>query len=430
MSDRQPPELWAITLERSKSAPLDVYLQRGSQDFMEILHPRVQRIRSLECRVRVEKDQRTGAIRTSPNFSRSSPILETLRLENEGKKDLPAETKLDILPENATSLRVLCLRHIPLTNQLLRLTTLISLELCQYSVDLTTLLDFLAANEGLRTLRVTCRKPPTQAPHRVVSLGRIHLVELSSVVVRPLLAALRIPPTADVSIQVLPGGSSYTPLHEVLPSSLDGLPVLTQTASLQYGVTETLGQVVSGSSPDRGTFNIQGVFNQSFPTDFRPLNVSGVRELCLSGAQAVPSLLLGEADYTALQILFSRMIQLDTLVLARQSAVERILSTIDAGMLLPRLSTLAITPLPHAAVDPLVQLAYRRRNNSHTSDLSCLEVQFFEHKSSSEITRALRRLEAVVPSVNVRMISWFSNIRFESVRKGLLPNGLFNEIPP
>jgi len=49
------------------------------------------------------------------------------------------------------------------------------------------------------------------------------------------------------------------------------------------------------------------------------------------------------------------MTQLDTLALARQSIVDRILSTIDTEMLLPHLSALAITP---------------RRNMVQTSGLS------------------------------------------------------------
>ena len=36
-SDRQPPELWTDALERLKGLALDVYSQRGSQDFTEIL---------------------------------------------------------------------------------------------------------------------------------------------------------------------------------------------------------------------------------------------------------------------------------------------------------------------------------------------------------------------------------------------------------
>ena len=184
------------------------------------------------------RDQRTGAARVSP-------ILETLRLENEGKKDPPVEIKLDTLPENSTSLRALRLRYIPLTNQLLRLTALTTLELYHHSIDLTTLLAFLAANEGLIFLKVVRRKLPTRTPtHREVSLCRVRQVELSSLAVEPLLAALR------------------------LPSPLDGLPGVAQATSPQYGVTQTLGQVVSGSSAGRGTFNMQGFFNPTLPTDF------------------------------------------------------------------------------------------------------------------------------------------------------------------
>lgn len=91
---------------------------------------------------------------------------------------------------------------------------------------------------------------------------------------------------------------------------------------------------------------------------------------------------------------------------------------------------LAISPLPGTAVAPLVQLAIRRRNDHRTSSIACLDIKFYEQKSSFEITGASKSLEAVVPSVGVRAIPWLSDLRFGSVRKTLLPNGLFSETYP
>ena len=259
-------------------------------------------------------------------------------------------TKLDILPRNATPLRTLCLRPIPLTNHFLQPTAL---------KTLTRLLYFLAANEELEVLDVTCRKLSTRtAPHREVPPHRVHQVEVSSLVVKPLLVALHIPPIADLNIQILPGGSSHTHLHGVLPCSLDGLPGIAQATSLQYSVTQTLGQVVSVSSTDGGAFNIQGLSNPAFPTYFWPRTYRGSGN---SASLGRPFPITRRRGLRGPPDLVPSHDPIGTPVFAVQSMVDRILSAIDTDTAAPALIALAIAPLRHVAVDSLVQLANPRR---------------------------------------------------------------------
>ena len=431
LSDKQSPEMLSITLSRSSAAALDVYCLRNSPDFVKAIRPHIPRIRSLECTVRFGSGQQathtsgTELARISPYFPHPSLILETLSLENDGKSDPPLDTEFGILPENPASLRTLRLKHIPLTNQLQHLTTLTSFDFSHYCIDLPTLLGFLAANESLECLRISCRNIVGETSCKRVSLPNIREMDLSSLTVSPVLERLCLPPIANINIQVLPGGTPNPPPRDILPQSLGSLPAIAQTTSLQYGVTQSMTQVFSGSNSSGGSFKAQGLFNRDFPIDFRPLDVSGVRELCLSEAHSVPSLFC-TSDYDILGSVFSRMAGLETLVLVRQTTVGHLLSMIDKEDLLPALSTLSIVSLPLSAIGPLVQLTSRRKANPQTSGISCVEIQVFEHGLSPDVTQELKKLEETVRSVKVRSIRWSSSIRIESIRKTLLPSGFLD----
>ena len=421
----------SVVLSRSKAAALDVYCLRDSPDFMEAIQSHIPRIGSLESTVRFGSSHQarntSGAelARVFPNFPRPSSILETLSLENDGKSDPPLDIQFGILSESSASLRTLRLKHIPLTNQLLRLTTLTSFDFSHYCIDLRTLLDFLAENETLEYFRVSCRNVVGEIPCKRVSLPNIRDVELSSLTVSPVLERLCLPPTARIGIQVLPGGSFDPPFRDILPQSLEGLPGIAQTTSLQYGVTQSLAQVFSGSNPAGGSFKVQGLFNRNFPADFRPLDVSNVREFCLSEAHSVPPLFC-IGDRNALSSVFSQMSRLETLVLARQTMVGHVLSMIDKDGLLPALSTISIVSLPPVAISPLIQLASQRKTNIKTSDISYVEIQAFEHGLSPDVVQELKVLEEVVATVKVRSVGWSSSIRIESIGRILLPSGCFD----
>ena len=431
LSDSQSPEMLTVTLSRSKVAVLDVYGMRGSPDFVKAIQPHILRIRSLEYAVRFgsgcQKRYTSGIepFRPSPNFPCPSPILETLSIKNDGKSDPPPDVEFDILPGNPGPLRALQMERIPLTNQLLRLTTLTSFDISHHSIDLGTLLSFLAENKFLEHLRISCRNILGEVSCARVPLPNIRDVELLSLTPSPVLERLHLPPTADINIQILPGGSVDPLLCDVLPRSLDGLPGIGQATSLQYGVTQSATRVFSGSNPVGGSFKIQGLFIHNFPTDLRPFDVSGVRELCLSEAHTVPPLLC-QGDYDALSNMFSKMVGLEILVLVRQDMVGHVLSVVDKEGLLPTLSTISIVSLPPSAIGPLIQLASQRKTNSETSDISSVEIQVFEHGLSPTVVEGLKRLEEVVPSVRVRSIGWSSSIRIESVRKTLPPSGIFD----
>ena len=106
-----------------------------------------------------------------PELLSPSPILETHRIENEGKKDLPAEVEFGI-PQNRYGFESALLEKYPLTKQLLRLMTFITLELLYHTMDLA--IPFLAANKWLKNIRVARRGVSTHSYyHREVSLSKL-----------------------------------------------------------------------------------------------------------------------------------------------------------------------------------------------------------------------------------------------------------------
>ena len=130
--------------------------------------------------------------------------------------------------------------------------------------------------------------------------------------------------------------------------------------------------------------------------------------------------------YDVLSNAFSKMVGLETLVLIRQDMVGHVLSMVDREGLLPAMSTISIVSLPPSAIAPLIQLAGRRKTNTKSSDISSVEIWVFEHGLSPSVVEELRRLEEIVPSVEVRSIGWSSSIRIEAIRKTLLPSGFFD----
>lgn len=233
--------------DRHKGAALDVDCAWGSLDFMRAIEPHIPRINSLECAVWLgdtssadevhERNRAYSGISELP-----PPILETPSLENDGKPDPPPDVKFDTLPENPSSLRTLRLGHIPLTDQLLRLVTPTSFDISLHSIDLSTLLGFLAEIKSLEHLRILCRNVVGEAPCTgvlVPNIPRCVAFADPSRYQSPVLERLYLPPTANISIQVLPGGLFDPPIRNILSQFLDELPGIAQATSLQYGVTQS-----------------------------------------------------------------------------------------------------------------------------------------------------------------------------------------------
>ena len=83
--------------------------------------------------------------------------------------------------------------------------------LSRYCISLDTPLGFLAKNKSLERLRLLCRSVVGETSFARVSLPNIPDVGLSSLTASLVLERLYLPSTANVSIQILPGGSFDPP---------------------------------------------------------------------------------------------------------------------------------------------------------------------------------------------------------------------------
>ena len=85
--------------------------------------------------------------------------------------------------------------------------------LSRYWISSDTPLGSLAKNKSLERLRLLCRGVVGETSFARVSLPNIRDVELSSFTTSPVLERLYLPSTANVSTQILPGGSFDPPLR-------------------------------------------------------------------------------------------------------------------------------------------------------------------------------------------------------------------------
>ena len=159
-----------------------------------------------------------------------------------------------------------------------------------------------------------------------------------------------------------------------------------------------MGQVFSGSSQAGGPFKVQGLLNRDFPTDFQPLDMSNVREFCLSEAHSVPPLFC-TSNHNALGSMLGQMSRLETLVLARQTMVGHVPFMIDKDYLrhYPRIL------LPPLAISTLVQLVNQRKTNTRTSDISYVEIKAFKHELEllPDVVQELKMSEEIMAMVKM-----------------------------
>jgi len=100
--------------------------------------------------------------------------------------------------------------------------------------------------------RVSCRSIAGETSCKRVSLPNFRGVELPPPTVSPVLMHLCLPHTANISIQVLHDDLFDSFFREILPQSLEGLPGIAWTTSLQYGDAQSIAGVFSGTNPAGG----------------------------------------------------------------------------------------------------------------------------------------------------------------------------------
>ena len=161
-------DLAALSLERAKTAPLEIYLSASHMrevGWLHLLRPNIRETRSL-CVVGLQSAREvTTAFR---NFPLSTPNLQSLKIVKSGNPDL--RRSADPFEWSAHSLRHLTLEQVPLYPSFLNLRALTTLSLTNHDFDhhLDTVLDFLEENHSLEsvTLWVRFKTPALRSSRR------------------------------------------------------------------------------------------------------------------------------------------------------------------------------------------------------------------------------------------------------------------------
>ena len=142
-------ELAELSLERTKAAPLNVFIIFGyGEEFFDMLLPHAYKVVTLDCSHFTAIEELTQAL---PNFPKSMPNLQSLSLTCHGGHD---DQSLIIDPfdfSTHTTLRKLSWKNLPLFPSILSLRTLTDLNLWGIGsgLHIDTLLRFLERNQSL-----------------------------------------------------------------------------------------------------------------------------------------------------------------------------------------------------------------------------------------------------------------------------------------
>ena len=142
--------LAALSLERSRTAPLKVHLgfRTENREFIDLLLPRILDIGLLRIQGFSSTEE---LIMLLPDFPLSTPNLRSLILRGKSKGE--RNQAIDPFEPFGDGLRHLSIYHFPLFPSLLRLTSLTEFEILDYrfKLPIDTLFNFLEENRSLET---------------------------------------------------------------------------------------------------------------------------------------------------------------------------------------------------------------------------------------------------------------------------------------
>ena len=182
--------LAALSLQRAKAAPLEVYLdvsQPGpGPKFFKLIDPYIQNIKTLHFSGFQKVKTLTGILRNFPRLSPNLQSLALVRIKVDATYYTSREShSIDPFESLAPGLRYLELADVPLYPSFPRLRTLTELALNDHRFDLhlDTLLDFLEENRSLKnaTLDIRCTEPSLRSPrHRAAIVNQLQHLSINA----------------------------------------------------------------------------------------------------------------------------------------------------------------------------------------------------------------------------------------------------------
>jgi hypothetical protein len=364
------PSLWSVAdslfirtaylcLERSKSAPLSVYIgQHCPQELVEALSSHTNHIRELHITLSDSNFFGMAAdewIPVSHLLGGTAPMLRDFSIEFERGSDHekvwphypPLQLKLDAPGLQSFNLGGISLGQ--LTSPIVNLAKLI-LHNCPDDSSMTQFLDLLESNVNLRRIILVCAGPQSDDgdPRRIVHLNRLKSLTISYIETKVILSHLSLPATADINIPdgCKPPGPRGI-IERMLPASLTYLPSTQGLEMTSISISSALCFAIRAHRPgNTGSLVLGGLlFRHYYPNCFYslyPLPVVHVRELWLKGLNLEP-IDDGVTD-EYLQSMFFSLPSLDTLFLINCNfgSIFQMLQPRDGHMPCPSLTTLTI----------------------------------------------------------------------------------------
>ena len=388
--------LAALSLERAKAAPLEIYLDmyeiQEDPQFLDLLIPHLQNTKILRCCYLAAIEDFVQAF---PDFPRSTPALRSLGLAYDDNGPLwnPSADPFESFPDTLTSLS---LRDIPLYPSLLKLRTLTELSLRYHRVypPLDILLDILGRNRSLESVHLVINFEgiPTGIPQRrAVIMDRLQCLSITcrnAMVTRILISNVSLRRGAHLEI-IFRGPHTESGFDDTLSDiSSTHLSNLLSPSFMEY---KSSPRVVRLIGPN-GSFSYNhhcytGVPFEEFPV----LPLTNVQELRL--AHSEPYIVFHPSSFPALEIL---TIQCNT-------DVSLLFSTLFPNpSCFPSLKTLGFLDCDVADgfMDELTRFASDRKNTASAWLCHVLIVQWDGKFPSAA---SIRRLRNGVATVEVRI---------------------------
>ena len=359
--------LMALTLERSKAAPLQLKLDLAFSDpetFRDLITPYIQNVETLEFEELTVIEDLSQVL---PNFPQSTPNLRVLKLELEA--DTPEwDPSIDPFGSFPNTLISLTLSDLPLYPSILKIGTLTELSLHYDTVNppLDTLLDFLEENPSLKSvsLGINSYEYPAQASRRravvLNQLQHLSIICWDAMTARTVISSIPLRRGAHLDI-TFPDEDTGLGLNETLSGiSATHLPNLPSPTFMTY--RSSIREIHLAGPNGRFSYTLEWPPAPPF-AEFSVLPLTDIKELHL--VHNDPSVVFHPSSFPALE----------TLTIECNTDVSHLFSALFPDpSLFPSLKTLRFLDcfITEEFMEELERFASRRKNTT-SARLHCVE---------------------------------------------------------
>lgn len=349
-----------ISIERSRSAPLDIYVpsHRPLDGILDKIRDHVPRVRKLAAKV-----YHFDTLNTSLGSPIFAPNLQTLDIHKIGKQNRPLPLVFNADIPNLSSVRLSGISNWT-PNHFTGLKRL-SFENVHQILPIDDLLDILGANPALEYLELWKAEPTAEPTSRHITLPHLRQLKFSSGSPRRLLEYISLPSTCRVELTSITLDSLDRSIFQhALPS--ESLPGIKDVERLKIKVGDGIDGIEISGVTKSSAFRLHvssmaRTLVRSTLGSFGPLLAASIRELCVQGCR--------ESEYPDPENwkpLLGSMTNLDTLWVVKGDCepVLRILET-DSRSLSSMRFLRVCSDRPSSLLQALRAVGQARRDQGH-----------------------------------------------------------------